>query len=344
MLNKVHFGKRTADFRRRQGLSQAELAEKLGVSAQAVSKWETAAALPDIELLLELSNLFRISINELLEDNSLVTRIANRPYKAENGIACFVPPTAETDLDQLRWEREMREEGWIERNWRDYWGQSGGWADSEYGPNILGERNREQHRKMAQMMAERGGIILDIGSGPGGGYMPLILQADPAAQVIVSDLSHTVVDEWKKFLDQELDSPHLCYAAFDFRDIPFNDCTIDIVSDHSGIFSCLENKSAALREVYRVLKPGGLFISYGGFVTKESLSELSEEHRRELRHDWPYIVENLYEETVLAGFRKIDNLVIDGWRSDELDSGLGEWARERGISVQFTDCIRICEK
>ena len=342
MLNKVHFGKRVADYRRRMGLSQSEFSEKLGVSAQAVSKWENAVALPDVELLLELSKLVGISVNELLEDNSLVTRIANRAFEEENGIAYFVPSA--TDPHDMQWEREMREEGWIEYNWRDYWGQSGGWADSKYGPNVLGERNREHHRKMAQMMAERGGVILDIGSGPGGGYMPLILHSDPTASVIVSDISHTVVEEWKKFLDKELDSPHLCYAAFDFRDIPFNDCTIDIVSDHSGIFSCLENKAAALREVYRVLKPGGTFVSYGGFVTKESIAALSEEQRQELIRDWPYIVENLYEETVLAGFRKIDNIVIDGWCSDELDSGLGDWARERGISVQFTDCIRICEK
>lgn len=342
MLNKVHFGKRVADYRRRMGLSQSEFSEKLGVSSQAVSKWETGVTLPDVELLLELSKLVGISVNELLEDNSLVARIASRPFEARDGVAYFVPPAADPSVRQ--WEREMREEGWIAFNWRDYWEQDGGWADSGYGENALGERNREQHRKMAQMMAERGGVILDIGSGPGGGYMPLILRCDPAANVIVSDLSHTVVEEWKKFLDKELDSPHLCYAAFDFRDIPFNDCTIDTVSDHSGIFNCLENKAAALREVYRVLKPGGLFISYLGFVTKESLAALPEEQRQELARDWPYIVENLYEETVMAGFRKIDNIVIDGWCSDELDSALGDWARARGISVQFTDCIRICEK
>ncbi|MFA7673968.1 MAG: helix-turn-helix transcriptional regulator [Clostridia bacterium] len=53
MINKVHFGKRITSFRRRINLSQAELAEKLGVTSQAVSKWERGTALPDIELLLD---------------------------------------------------------------------------------------------------------------------------------------------------------------------------------------------------------------------------------------------------------------------------------------------------
>ena len=53
MIHKVHFGKRIASYRKQQAWSQAELAEKLGVTSQAVSKWETGAALPDIDLLLE---------------------------------------------------------------------------------------------------------------------------------------------------------------------------------------------------------------------------------------------------------------------------------------------------
>lgn len=55
MVNKNHFGKRISVLRRRAGLSQADVAEKLGVTSQAVSKWECGNAIPDIDLLLELS-------------------------------------------------------------------------------------------------------------------------------------------------------------------------------------------------------------------------------------------------------------------------------------------------
>lgn len=54
MVNKIHFGKRMSVLRRKAGLSQTELSEKLGVTSQAVSKWECGNAVPDIDILLEL--------------------------------------------------------------------------------------------------------------------------------------------------------------------------------------------------------------------------------------------------------------------------------------------------
>ena len=53
--------------RRKNGLSQEQLAEKIGVSRQAISKWETGTAIPDIEILLELSKIYGVTINDLLE-------------------------------------------------------------------------------------------------------------------------------------------------------------------------------------------------------------------------------------------------------------------------------------
>lgn len=54
------------ELRKAAGLSQEELAEKLGVSHQAVSKWESGAALPELAKLGELSRIFGVSVDELL--------------------------------------------------------------------------------------------------------------------------------------------------------------------------------------------------------------------------------------------------------------------------------------
>ena len=60
------FAEKLKSIRKQAGMSQEQLAEKLGVSRQAVTKWETDAGIPDIENIMAISALFDISIDELL--------------------------------------------------------------------------------------------------------------------------------------------------------------------------------------------------------------------------------------------------------------------------------------
>ena len=59
-------GERIYGFRKRAGITQEELAEKLGVSRQAVSKWESDAAFPETEKIKSLCEIFSVSADELL--------------------------------------------------------------------------------------------------------------------------------------------------------------------------------------------------------------------------------------------------------------------------------------
>ena len=54
--------------RKKNGWSQEELANQLGVSRQAVSKWESAGAVPDLQRILQMSELFGASTDYLLKD------------------------------------------------------------------------------------------------------------------------------------------------------------------------------------------------------------------------------------------------------------------------------------
>lgn len=60
------FGEKLQRLRRREGLSQEQLAASLGVSRQAVSKWELGEAVPGTENVVEISRLFRVSTDDLL--------------------------------------------------------------------------------------------------------------------------------------------------------------------------------------------------------------------------------------------------------------------------------------
>lgn len=58
------FAEKLKNIRKQASMSQEQLAEKLGVSRQAVTKWETDAGIPDIENIMAISALFDISVDE----------------------------------------------------------------------------------------------------------------------------------------------------------------------------------------------------------------------------------------------------------------------------------------
>lgn len=66
MINTKLLCENIAIARKNNGLTQSRLAEKLGVSAQAVSKWERGISCPDIALLDEIANALDISLQSLL--------------------------------------------------------------------------------------------------------------------------------------------------------------------------------------------------------------------------------------------------------------------------------------
>ena len=69
MIDNVAVGRTIAKLRQNKNMTQQQLAAALSVSHQAVSKWETGAALPDVQTLVALTQLFGITIEQLLEGN-----------------------------------------------------------------------------------------------------------------------------------------------------------------------------------------------------------------------------------------------------------------------------------
>ncbi len=65
-MDQVKIGKFVAECRKGKGLTQAKLAETLGITDRAVSKWETGKSMPDASLMLPLCEILGISVNELL--------------------------------------------------------------------------------------------------------------------------------------------------------------------------------------------------------------------------------------------------------------------------------------
>ncbi len=70
-MNQFEIGKFIAQLRKEKGMTQEELAEIMGVTDKSVSRWENGKTLPDISLLVELSEVLNISLGELLKGKRL---------------------------------------------------------------------------------------------------------------------------------------------------------------------------------------------------------------------------------------------------------------------------------
>ena len=82
----IEIADRLIKLRKKYGYSQEELADKLGLSRQAVSKWERAEASPDTDNLICLAKLYGVSLDELLSTDDSVETIVKEQVKKEEGL------------------------------------------------------------------------------------------------------------------------------------------------------------------------------------------------------------------------------------------------------------------
>lgn len=79
----MRLGQKIAELRKKDHLSQEALAEKMNVSRQAVSKWESDQSIPDIEKIVDLSELFGVTTDYLLKNGTPSFEIKNEDKKDE---------------------------------------------------------------------------------------------------------------------------------------------------------------------------------------------------------------------------------------------------------------------
>lgn len=113
-------GNRISQLRKQNGMSQEELAEKMGVSRQSVSKWESGQSVPEVEKLVQLSDLFHVSTDYLLKEDT-VPDLSRAPVQEE-------PFRGMSFQQEFRKEEEPRDPEYAEQevqeteeSWKDTW-------------------------------------------------------------------------------------------------------------------------------------------------------------------------------------------------------------------------------
>jgi Predicted transcriptional regulator len=284
MINKVETGKRIASLRSKLGYSQAVFAEKLNVSPQAVSKWETGQTLPDIDILLIISWMCRITINEIIDSEEIfVDQYNNVERELIRMNKVLICPECKKSLSlnvqtsgglqYFECENHHRfnvEDGVVFFNTREIQGEL--WS--------LYLRNYEHYLKevtspglprysdgeipyVEVMWREiekiRPNTIVDIASGHGSGIKYIIERISWPCTVILTDLSFRILSWDRRFFMEEIRNPYVdcVFLACDCANIPLRDGSVDVVLSDCGFESMQSKMMDGFREARRILKPSG---------------------------------------------------------------------------------------
>ena len=101
-MDQIKIGKFIAERRKDAGLTQMQLAEKLNITDRAVSKWETGKAMPDSSIMLELCDILKISVNDLLCGE--VVTMDNYNKQLENNLLEMIKQKEQADKRLLSLE------------------------------------------------------------------------------------------------------------------------------------------------------------------------------------------------------------------------------------------------
>ena len=101
-MDQVKIGQFIAQRRRNANLTQLQLAEKLGITDRAISKWETGKSLPDSSLMLELCGILGITVNDLLSGE--VVTMDNYNKEMENNLLEMIQEKETADKRLLKLE------------------------------------------------------------------------------------------------------------------------------------------------------------------------------------------------------------------------------------------------
>lgn len=281
MIDKTVVGNRIAMLRKELGYSQAIFAEKLNVTTQAVSKWETGIALPDIEVLLNISWISKTSIHAILEGEDFIESQngfdrglmhINRhlvcpqcrdklkmhiPIKQEKLIFTCKNGHSYDVVDGVIHfgSREIEGELWSLwlRNYEHYLEEQRHQGNPRY---WQGEPHyREVMWQKIKKLRPR--TILDIACGTGSGIKYMIERINWPVTIIMTDLSHRILKWNRIYYSDEWRNPYvdMVYLACDCSNLPLEDNCIDVVFSNGGFESMKLKMMDGFREGFRVLKP-----------------------------------------------------------------------------------------
>ena len=253
----------------------------------------------------------------------LVDSAGTKKYIVRNGIPSFVTPQQDSwgsvsavdqELERLGGKRE----GLIRKNVEEM---------------LAGWNHAHKRYPWIKRIASRGGLILEIACGWGGGNVPMIMDLDPSATVLMNDLGVVLLEEWRNYLWDNRKWSNVGLAHFDATQCPVRSNTFDSVDSAGGIAN-IGASHKAISEAYRVLKPGGNLFMSDIDVDPECYNRLPARVREQWQceHDDPDIGTGYERRLRKVGF-KINSTECSRYILDPQESTLAELGAKHGIKM-----------
>ena len=260
-------------------------------------------------------------LNGQLEDES------GFPFaRVQNGIPFFVRREddgwgTDEQVEALLTEHGVKRETLIPQNWQ---ARLRNWDPSN------------KQYEWVQRIVEHGGLILEIACGPGGGFMPLILDLDPKAKLLANDIGGWILVEWKNFNDKNGLWTNASFAQFDVTKCPLRSECLDCV-DSAGGLSNIEKSHLALAEIYRLLKPGGRLFMVDADADPSSFERLPSAEQDAWLERFPQHGKGYEEELLKTGFEILEMKQTGKKPLKPHESILAEIATKHGITMYLRE-------
>ncbi len=209
--------------------------------------------------------------------------------------------------------------------------------------------NNPASRRLVDQIIEQGTPVVEIACGPGMGLMPAVKQLAPDHVCLATDANSLVIEEWKRYLDENEAVKNLDLAQFSLMDIPFRDNTVPAYSGYIGLSSTRhgeEGHEQALREIHRTLKKNGFFYTIETWMDTEAMVRV---FRETGKTPWSGLdaarrAPTWRERFLYTGFEIVSEEVFEFRTLTYDDNELGEAAEQLGIEIGVFSKAYILQK
>ena len=226
------------------------------------------------------------------------------------------------------------------------------WRDGRMKRNFHSDffLNNPASRRLVDHIVGQGAPVVEIACGPGMGLMPSVKQLAPDRVCLATDASALVIEEWKRYLNENEAVGNLELAQFSLMDIPFLDHTVPAYSSYIGLSSTRSGEAGherALREIYRTLMQNGFL--YTVETTWTDTEAMLRVFRETGKTPWSGLDSNqratTWRERFLhIGFEILSEEVFESRSLTADDNELGEAAEQLGIEIGAFSKAYILQK